>query len=920
MAFPQIGLRAIFDMAGFNKGYSQYQRAMRDVTQLTQRTAQKITQSMAGVPGTIARTFDQLTDALKKGGGLQLDASQLKEANQAFVDLGHSARVNVDIFSELAGEGVNITDAMRASAGAISFNIDAWERMVNAGKSGQEAFNAVVSSIKRSRIEMAVTASVISASTLVFRTLVQAIREAITSYTDLAEVTRTISYQTGLAWQDASAFAIAMETQGISAASAERALTSFLSKASDLSREQLLNKEATSDFARALRTLDVDLQNEDKTFKSTAQLLSDVEQGFQNIGPGATAARVASDLFGYSGRNLLPILLSEEQSLSDLADQAQAVGAALSDLDESEFARYRQAVTSSKIATQGWNNQIARNTLPLLTRLRQAWADTISAYTVVNRETSVGAQVFREQAKDLTLLERIQLRATTDIRELGRAELERQAALERTGGALSNARDQELALADARDEALRKLDELKSKYAEKLAEIDADAKQRWDDILVNRARDAADRSLQNVWKLDDLQDALNEQLADIEADAAERWDNIFEKRMRDAIERGIRLGWQFEDLLRNMQQGRLDTIRDYNEREAEQRRDLQRRLEEAERDAQDKREKLERDHQRRLADIRFDYLDTVQEAARKNDAVAVARAIRERDRAVRDEQRRYQDEQADLSDSLAKKRQEIERDRKEREADQRDELARALQRIQENYDRQVAELVRQNQRERLIRELNYRWEEEDLIAAKEKQLQDARDANEKQLDELRKAQERENILRERQYEREEIDFVRAWQRRQSEARRQYEIERDELTVHLNWTGQQLEAAYQAWVQQASVAAQQAAVVIASAWASGLSGSLGAGREVSSSIPNISMAEGGVIHASSPTTVVMGDAGPETGIFLPGRGGTMNVNHNFGQLGVNFGGLPGGVDTAQIQSIVYQTMIQLAKNVQVKKWR
>jgi len=49
--------------------------------------------------------------------------------------------------------------------------------------------------------------------------------------------------------------------------------------------------------------------------------------------------------------------------------------------------------------------------------------------------------------------------------------------------------------------------------AQKLDEINEDARQRWEDILVNRAREAADRSLQNVWRLADLRDALNEQLA-----------------------------------------------------------------------------------------------------------------------------------------------------------------------------------------------------------------------------------------------------------------------------------------------------------------------------------------------------------------------------------------------------------------------
>jgi len=45
---------------------------------------------------------------------------------------------------------------------------------------------------------------------------------------------------------------------------------------------------------------------------------------------------------------------------------------------------------------------------------------------------------------------------------------------------------------------------------------------------------------------------------------------------------------------------------------------------------------------------------------------------------------------------------------------------------------------------------------------------------------------------------------------------------------------------------------------------------------------------------------------------------MNVNHNFGRLGVDFNGLPGGMGTTQVQEIVYATMVQLAKGVQVPR--
>jgi hypothetical protein len=63
---------------------------------------------------------------------------------------------------------------------------------------------------------------------------------------------------------------------------------------------------------------------------------------------------------------------------------------------------------------------------------------------------------------------------------------------------------------------------------------------------------------------------------------------------------------------------------------------------------------------------------------------------------------------------------------------------------------------------------------------------------------------------------------------------------------------------------------------------------------------------------------MGEGGPETGVFLPGRPSSMNVNHNFSRLGVDFAGLPGGMNTQQVEAIVYAVVTQLAKGVQVPR--
>jgi len=43
--FPEIGLRAVFEITGFQAGYRKYQTMMSDIDKTTKQTAQKVNQT-----------------------------------------------------------------------------------------------------------------------------------------------------------------------------------------------------------------------------------------------------------------------------------------------------------------------------------------------------------------------------------------------------------------------------------------------------------------------------------------------------------------------------------------------------------------------------------------------------------------------------------------------------------------------------------------------------------------------------------------------------------------------------------------------------------------------------------------------------------------------------------------------------------
>ena len=864
---------------------------------------------------------------------------------------------------------------MRVAAGQIQFDETVFDRLIQKGFDADVAFQRASTSagtlgqqvtiLGRSFSVASVAAS---AFTAIIGAAISLTKKAISEYSDLAEAVRRLHYETGLATTEASAWVQATQVAGISAATSERALTNFLGKVADLRREQMLGEESTSEFARAIDFLNVSITDGQDNLKDTDQLLSEINARFQEYGSGVRTAEAAQSLFGYSGRYLLPILTDQNQSLKEYMETAQRFGATLSALDRQEYEEFRRSNIKLQFAIQGVWNHIAREWIPVLTETGRITAEVVGIYRTL---VSVfwGAGTSTDKLADslrkigdaaewahknlLTLLAitgGLAARQAAAATEIARAEEELAQARYDEKQAAEEAADVEKELRRQREETLKQLDELKSKLSEKLLDIERDTSERYNAIFVDRMRDAMERMLRLTWKMDDLRADLNEKLAGIEQDFAERWESILVSRARDAFENQLRTFWRLIDMQRDYEQSRQDVMRDYAEREADLREDTRKKIEDLEEDAREKREDLERDHQERLAKIRQDYLDTVQEAARKNDAVAVARAMREQAREQRDEQKRYTEEQRDLAEGLDKKRQDLEEDRQEREADTQAELERALRRLEENYAEQRRQTAIQLERDRILRELHYGWELEDFNAAKQKQLDDAQTWYEKQYADLLEAQDRENILNEMHNQQQLDDLELARQAQRDEANRQYGLDRDELAEQLKLTGLQLETAYADWILQAGLAAAKAAAAIATSWASEIQRYAyttpqtpeiqrygqylpqperpaatqaiwvdqgnGAGYWSFPQAP-IQMAEGGVIHATSPTTVMMGDRGPETGYFVPGGAAGGQFEHAFsGRVGVDFGGLPGGLNLQQTRAVVYEVVTHLAKSVNV----
>jgi len=403
------------------------------------------------------------------------------------------------------------------------------------------------------------------------------------------------------------------------------------------------------------------------------------------------------------------------------------------------------------------------------------------------------------------------------------------------------------------------------------------------DKLAETASDAADKTAALNEKLTDLATQRTGKLEDIELQHVQRMEDLAIQRGRQLEDAERALSRQREDMARQTAERLEDIERGRARQAAETVHEQAARVADFVRESNRQREDLERRHQERIAQIGQRYSDTIQEAARRNDAVAIAQAIRTQQRELRDAQQAQQTEQADLGRDLDEKRQQIARDAQEAQRREQERYQQALEDLRIAQGRQEQEL-----------QISLARQEQDRVIA---------------------------------WARQEQDLALAEERQMAALDRWYAEEQTKLGAHMEamttTAVAQVAAAGTAIAQATNTAMTAISMAAVDAARVGAIGAVGmpqitrdsqlADQWLRGSTPGGYRAEGGMDVVSQPTTFMMGEAGPEAVLSVP-LSGTMNVNHRFSKLPVGFDGLPGGVNTGQVESLIWDIFSQVGKNL------
>jgi hypothetical protein len=155
----------------------------------------------------------------------------------------------------------------------------------------------------------------------------------------------------------------------------------FAARLSDVSLEQLsggvlkltknLGEAAAGNrvLAQTFGAIGISTQNADGSLRKTEEVLGQVSDVFKALPDGAEKSKLAIDLFGRSGAQLIPLLNSGSDGLAEMTEEARALGIVFSEEAGKQAEEFNDALTRVQAGLEGAATQVAMGLLPKLTEL-----------------------------------------------------------------------------------------------------------------------------------------------------------------------------------------------------------------------------------------------------------------------------------------------------------------------------------------------------------------------------------------------------------------------------------------------------------------------------------------------------------------------------------------------------------------------
>lgn len=184
-----------------------------------------------------------------------------------------------------------------------------------------------------------------------------------------------------------AADAISKQSQVVGIGAESLSKLKYAAELSDVSFEQLgkglvkFNKgivearAGTGAQADAFNSLGISLKNADGSWKSTNQLVEDVADQFSRFEDGATKTALATDLFGKSGAELIPMLNGGRQTIKEAGDELERMGGVIDKKTGLAAERFNDNINRLEKSLSSLGNVVAKEVTEPLGELSETFAD-----------------------------------------------------------------------------------------------------------------------------------------------------------------------------------------------------------------------------------------------------------------------------------------------------------------------------------------------------------------------------------------------------------------------------------------------------------------------------------------------------------------------------------------------------------------
>lgn len=211
---------------------------------------------------------------------------------------------------------------------------------------------------------------------------VQAFAGFIEGQIQAGSVVNDLSEKLGISTQALQAFQFAAGQNGVSAEGTAAAV----SKLNKVIGEARLGTESAQ---KTFNTLGIKFEEADGKARPLQDVVLDVADKMREAGDAAKQTAIATDLFGKSGAELIPLLKGGRKALAENLQMFQALGGGLQEDFVQAADKAGDEVDKLKLVFTGMKSQIALQFLPTITNLTTKFTRFSAGVLKLSRETNI---------------------------------------------------------------------------------------------------------------------------------------------------------------------------------------------------------------------------------------------------------------------------------------------------------------------------------------------------------------------------------------------------------------------------------------------------------------------------------------------------------------------------------------------------